>query len=203
MPDYLTISPESLPPPEAYRLLISCVVPRPIGWISTLSPTGVPNLAPYSFFNAVAGSPPVVMFSAGRRLGPKDTLLNAEQTGEFVVNIVSEDLLQAMNQTSGAYPYEVNEFEAAGLEPAPSVHVKPPRVAAARAALECRVLHVLPIEPTNYTAVFGQVLCFHIQSDLIGPDGMVDARGLAPVARLGGSRYATLGEVLDLPRPQV
>ncbi|GAB4476303.1 MAG: flavin reductase family protein [Anaerolineae bacterium] len=195
--------PAEMGPREAYRLLASLVVPRPIGWISTISPDGVPNLAPYSFFNGVGAYPPTVMFSAGQRLGPKDTLRNARETGEFVVNIVSDDLAGAMNLTAGDWPYEVSEFDAAGLAAAPCIDVKPPRVASARAALECRVTQIVPVEGTHYTAVFGRVVRFHVRADLLRPDGLVDPERLQPVGRLGGDAYARLGEVFEMPRPTV
>ncbi|NDJ51602.1 MAG: flavin reductase family protein, partial [Chloroflexi bacterium] len=113
-----SIQPADLDPRAAYQLLVSVVIPRPIGWISTVSAEGVYNLAPYSFFNGVGGNPPTVMFSASKRrpsdIG-KDSLLNAQQTGEFVVNIVSEDLTEAMNNSSADVPFSVNEFEHVGL----------------------------------------------------------------------------------------
>lgn len=201
--DFISIVPTELEPRAAYRLLISVVVPRPIGWTSTLGADGTLNLAPFSFFNAVSNVPLTVMISVGQRKGhPKDTLHNAQETGEYVINIVNEELAAAMNETSGEWAYEVNEFDRAGLTPAPSIDVKPPRVAGAPIALECKVTQIVPVIDTTYTLILGRVLRFHLRSDLLRPNGMVDALRLKPVARLSGDEYATLGRVFEMQRPQ-
>ena len=198
-----TIVPTDLDPREAYRLLISAVVPRPIGWASTIGADGSLNIAPFSFFNAVSNMPLTVMISVGQRRGqPKDTLRNARETGEFVINIVDEDLAAAMNTTSGEWAYDVNEFDRAGLATAPSLDVKPPRVAAAPIALECKVTQIVPVQDTTYTLILGRVLRFHIRSGLLRPNGQIDATLLKPVARLSGDEYATLGRVFEMQRPQ-
>ena len=201
--DWISIVPTDLDPREAYRLLISAVVPRPIGWTSTVGADGSLNLAPFSFFNAVGGNPPTVLISVGQRQGnPKDTLRNARETGEFVINIVNAELARAMNQTSGEWAYEVNEFDRAGVTPAASIDVRPPRVAEAPIALECRVTQIVPVIDTTYTLILGRVLRFHLRSDLLRPNGLVDALRLEPVARLGGDEYATIGRVFEMKRPQ-
>lgn len=198
----ISIVPGDLDPRTAYRLLISVVVPRPIGWTSTLGADGTLNLAPFSFFNAVSNVPLTVMISVGQRKGqPKDTLRNAQETGEFVINLVNEDLAAAMNETSGEWAYAVNEFERAGLTPAVSTDVKPPRVAEAPIALECKVTQIVPVMDTTYTLILGRVLRFHIRADLLRPNGLVDALLLKPLSRLGGDEYATLGHVLEMKRP--
>jgi flavin reductase (DIM6/NTAB) family NADH-FMN oxidoreductase RutF len=203
MENTLSIVPDELPPRDAYRLLISVVVPRPIAWVSTIGADGTPNLAPFSFFNAVGGVPPIIMFSVGQRRGTaKDTLRNVRETGEFVVNLVSQELGEAMNQTSGEWPYEVNEFELAGLATGPSVDVRPPRVAAAPVAMEARVTQIVPVEGTYSTMVLGQVLRYHIRDGLLRPNGLVNATLLRPLARLSGDEYATLGDVFAMPRPR-
>lgn len=200
----VTIVPDDLPPREAYRLMISVVVPRPIAWVSTIGANSIRNLAPFSFFNAVGGTPPTVMVSIGRRAGqPKDTLRNIEETGEFVVNIVDETLATQMNHTSGDWPYEADEFDLAGLAAAPSVDVRPPRVAAAPVALEVRMTQIVPVDETSYTIVLGRVLRYHIRDGLLRPNGMVDAALLKPIARLSGDEYATIGGVFSLARPTV
>ncbi len=197
-----SLTPADLPAREAYRLLTSLVVPRPIAWVSTCGASGALNLAPFSFFNAVAGSPPTVMVSIGRRKGaPKDSLRNILETGEFVVNLVSEELVEAMNRTSGEYDYDVDEFALAGLETAPSIDVRPPRVARAAAALECRTSQIIPVEGSIYTLVLGRVLRYHLREGLLGPDGRADLQVLRPVARLSGDEYASLGPVFSLSRP--
>jgi len=200
----LSIVPDELPARDAYRLLISVVVPRPIAWVSTIGADGTPNLAPFSFFNGVGGVPPIVMFSVGQRRGaPKDTLRNVHETGEFVINLVSQELAEPMNQTAGEWPYEVNEFDLTGIETVASVDVRPPRVAAAPVAMEGRVTQLVPVEGTHSTMVLGRVLRYHLREGLLRPDGLVDATLLRPVARLGGDEYATLGDVFSMTRPRV
>ncbi len=198
-----SIVPTDLDPREAYRLLISVVVPRPIGWASTIGSDGSLNLAPFSFFNAVSNTPLTVMISVGQRKGhPKDTLRNAQETGAYVINIVDEELAAAMNETSGEWAYDVNEFDRAGLTPAASIDVLPPRVAEAPIALECKVTQIVPVIDTTYTMILGRVLRFHIRSDLLRPNGTIDALRLRPLARLSGDEYAALGHVFEMKRPQ-
>lgn len=202
-----TIVPDELHPRDAARLTTSVVVPRPIAWVSTVGADGSLNLAPFSFFNAVAGNPPTVMVSIGQRKGTlKDTLRNVQETGEFVINIVDESLLEAMNISAGEWDYEVDEFDLAGLETAPSVDVKPPRVAAATVAMEIRLLQTVPIAETHNTMIVGRVLRFHIRSDVLREDGMVVPEKLKPVGRLGkdlsgNDQYTTLGNIITLQRP--
>jgi flavin reductase (DIM6/NTAB) family NADH-FMN oxidoreductase RutF len=200
----ISIVPQDLQPRDAYRLMISVLVPRPIAWVSTLGADGSLNLAPFSFFNGVGGVPPTIMFSVGQRAGdPKDTLRNAQETGEFVLNIVDEALASQMNQTSGEWPYGVNEFERAGLTPAPSVDVRPPRVAEAPVAIEARVTQIVPVNETTYTMVLGRIVRYHLREGLLRPNGLVDAALLKPLARLGGDEYATIGSVFSMARPAV
>lgn len=197
------IDPATLDARASSTMMTSLVVPRPIAWVSTVDAAGNANLAPHSYFNAVSGAPPVLMFSsthssrfhADRR---KDTLRNVEATGEFVVNLVSEDLLAAMNVTSAAVPPEVDEFALAGLAKRPAIRVKPPLVAAARVALECR-LHSLSVIG-DATVVFGTVVYAQVAAE-IWRDGQIDIERLRPVSRLGGVAYATVGSIIDLPRP--
>jgi flavin reductase (DIM6/NTAB) family NADH-FMN oxidoreductase RutF len=140
-----------LPGRRAYRLLVDCVVPRPIAWVSTVDLAGTANLAPFSFFGAVGVEPPSVIVSIGRhRDGAiKDTGVNLRATGECVVNVVTDALAEAMNATAGAYPFGVDEMARAGLTPAPRRHVAPPRVAESPVALECRLTQELPIGDTG------------------------------------------------------
>jgi flavin reductase (DIM6/NTAB) family NADH-FMN oxidoreductase RutF len=143
------------------------------------------------------------MISVGQRKGrPKDTLRNAQETGAYVINLVTEELAAAMNESSGEWAYEVNEFDRAGLTPAASIDVPAPRVAEAPIALECKVTQIVPVLDTTYTLILGRVLRFHIRSDLLRPNGAVDALRLRPLARLSGDEYATLGGVLTMKRPQ-
>ncbi|MEM9010170.1 MAG: flavin reductase family protein [Pseudomonadota bacterium] len=180
------------------------VAPRPIGWISTVDDACIANLAPYSFFNAVAYTPPMVMYSStGAKLGAgerKDTLANIRATGEFVVNIVPEALRDAMNRSAQHAPAGIDEFAAAGLEKAPSTVVGAPRVAGAPAALECTLWQVVELPGGESTVVFGEVVGIHIDDDAI-VDGMVDPTRYRPLARLGYHDYAAVREVFAMRRP--
>lgn len=190
------------PEGEIARLLLSLVVPRPIAWVSTIALDGTLNLAPFSFFNAVSSRPPVVMIAISDRAGStKDTLHNARATGELVVNIVDEELAESMNQTAADWLPEVDEFERTGLATAASVEVRPPRVAAAPVALECRLSQIVPITDSSYTLVLARVVWLHLRADLIRPNGLVDAARLRPVARLGGEEYSAIGRIFSMVRP--
>ncbi len=183
----------------------SCVVPRPIGWISTLDADGVANLAPYSFFNGVSGEPPMVMFaSGGRKDGQKDSINNAEATGEFVCSMVSWDLKDQMNTSSAQVPADVDEFQLAGLETEPSQLVKPPRVKAAPIHLECLYHQTVELPQDRHgggnAICIGSVIGVHI-SDAVLKDGMVDIHAFRPVARLGYMDYTSVTEVFEIKRP--
>ena len=200
----ISITPGEMHPRDAYRLLISALVPRPIAWVSTMGADGTLNLAPFSFFNAVGGTPPTLMISVGQRAGvPKDTLRNVQETGEFVVHIADESLAEKLNMTSGEWPYDVNEFEIAGLITLPSTDVRPPRVAEAPIAMECKATQIVPVNDTHYTMVLGQVLRYHIREDLLGPDMRVQALQLRSIARLGGDEYTAIDRVFALQRPRI
>ena len=186
--------PRSEPHGLAHNPWTSLVVPRPIGWISSLSDQGVANLAPYSFFNAVAGIPPFVMFSSA---GRKDSQTNIEATGEFVVNMATADLKDALNTSSAAVDQAVDEFELAGLEKAPCRNVAVPRVAASP---------VVPLTARDGTKVrseviFGEVVGIYISDDVI-VDGMLDMARIRPLARLGYMDYAITEEVFAMMRPE-
>jgi flavin reductase (DIM6/NTAB) family NADH-FMN oxidoreductase RutF len=184
------------------------IAPRPIGWISSLSEAGHVNLAPFSHFNIVSTAPPVILFSCntpGDRT-EKDTLANVRATKEFVYNLATYDLREAVNITSTPASPEVDEFELAGLEKAPSVNVKPPRVAASPANLECRLLRIVEIEPeqpgdTPSNVVFGRVIGLHIRDEYIGPTGRFDTVKAQPLTRLGGIQYAAPGPIFEMPAP--
>jgi len=204
----MELDPASLTPRDRHLLLTGLVVPRPIGWISTIAADGTPNLAPYSFFGLVSSAPPTVIVSVGRRDGrEKDTLANARANSELVVNVVSRSLVAAMNASSVESAPDHDEFAFAGVTPAPSRLVRPPRVAEARAHLECRVTRVVPVEDDDGRAanhvVFARVMHVHLDDALFTPPHRVDAVGLDPVARLAGLAYAGLGDVFELPRPSM
>jgi flavin reductase (DIM6/NTAB) family NADH-FMN oxidoreductase RutF len=166
------------------------VAPRPIGWITSMNAAGAVNLAPYSFFNGVSGRPAIVMFSSE---GYKDTVAFIEETKEFVCNLATVALREAMNQTSAPYPRGVNEMERVGLAAAPSVLVKPPRVAAAPCALECRWLQTVHLDDLDGKAidrhvVFGQVVGVYIDDHFI-VDGLLDTAAMQPIMRAGYHDY--------------
>lgn len=186
----------------AHDPFTSLVVPRPIGWISTVSLDGAVNLAPYSFFNAVSGKPPMLMFSSDER---KDSQRNAEETGEFVANLATYDLREEVNLTSSTLPHEVSEFELAKLETAPSEVVRPPRVARTPIALECRYVETVRLrgadgEQFKASVVFGQVVSIYID-DAIIRDGAVDIAGIRPLSRLGYFDYAAVENIFSIRRP--
>jgi flavin reductase (DIM6/NTAB) family NADH-FMN oxidoreductase RutF len=184
----------------------SCVVPRPIGWISTVSTAGVVNLAPYSFFNGLSGTPPLVMFATNdfhRHGGLKDSLQNAIDTGEFVANVATWELRDAVNLTSAGIESEIDEAALAGLAMAPSRLVRPPRVAASPIHLECALHQVVELPPgkrgPNHLAI-GRVLGVHI-ADAVLVDGKIDLRKVRPIARLGYHDYTVVDEIFTMVRP--
>jgi flavin reductase (DIM6/NTAB) family NADH-FMN oxidoreductase RutF len=195
--------------PAFRRSIFNAIVaPRPIGWISSVSRDGRVNLAPFSQFNLASTAPPVVMFACNtpQDRDEKDTVANVRATGEFVVNLVSWDLREAMNITSTAAPHGVDEFELAGLEKGESVKVRPPRVLASPANLECRVLRFVEIEPeypgeTPSTLVLGRVLGVHIREGFLDEAGRFDTVRAQPATRLGGNQYATVGQVVEMAAP--
>ncbi len=199
------------PAPFTHSVATSLVVPRPIGWISTMDADGVVNLAPFSYFNLVSTDPLLVVFAPnGWKSGVegvvKDSLANARATGEFVFNLCTEELTDQMNQTSAHVPASVNEMAEAGLEAADCVRVKPPRVAASPIALECEVLQTLDLPAAPNGApnhlVIGQVVGVHVDDEVI-VDGVIDIGRLRPLARLGGLEYAAVSgdAVFALRRP--
>ena len=200
---YRTDQPHGLP----HNPFAALVVPRPIGWISTLSADGVANLSPYSFFNAIAYEPPQVMFAGSNQHaegGPKDAVKNIQETGEFVVNLATWDLRHVMSDTSTPAPRDVDEFEAVGIEKAPSELVAPPRVKASPIHLECRLSQIVQLEKSSDDAVnlmvIGVVAGVHISDEVI-VDGKVDITKVRPVSRLGYLDYAVVDEVFSIPRP--
>ncbi len=192
-----------LPDVDRYKLMTGLVTPRPIGWIGTRSPDGVANVAPYSFFNGVSSMPPVVYFSAATVGGTrKDSLVNAEASGEFTVNIVSFSTVEAMNQSAANLPADQSEFDAAGLTVRPSVLVEAPGVAEAKAILECRVVgtHAFGTEEAGYVMVLGEVVHFSVDDDVL--DGTrIRPEALDSIGRLAGTNYVRTTERFSLERP--
>ena len=178
------------------------VAPRPIGWITSISAKNEVNLAPYSYFNGINSRPALVMFASE---GRKDSVSFIEQTGEFVCNLATWDLREAMNITSAPLPRGGNEMGHAGLEAAPSRLVKPPRVAASPCALECKLIKVVAMEtadgkPVDCHVVFGQVVGVHIDDRFI-VDGLLDTAAMKPIARCGYDQYAVVESVFSMQRP--
>ena len=186
----------------------SIVVPRPIGWITTMDADGVVNLAPFAFFNGCGTEPPQVLFhnSTGRGDGRmKDTISNAEETGEFVVNLVTWDLREKMNRTALHVSQSIDEMGMVGLEAEPSVLVKPPRVKASPAHLECRYIQTMEMLSNNASfrnfVVFGEVIGIHIKEELL-TDGLVDNSKFRPLARMGYHDYTVIDQVFSMPFPK-
>jgi flavin reductase (DIM6/NTAB) family NADH-FMN oxidoreductase RutF len=184
---------------DNYKLLTNLIIPRPIAWVTTRSPGGVVNLAPFSFFNAVGSNPLYVIISVGQRDNgePKDTARNILDAGEFVVNLVTEDLFAAMNISAADFPADQGEVDAAQVHTAPSVRVKPPRVAESPASLECKLFSTQALGA--YTLIIGEVVMFHVADHLLGP--RLHINGFEPLGRLGSpSVYCRTADRFDIAR---
>lgn len=201
----MEIDPQETSQKNIYKILTGAVIPRPIGWISSISEDGIPNLAPFSFFNAVGEDPPHVMFSTVRTGDKnKDTLNNVLATKQFVVNMATEELVEAMNATSIELPPDGNEFEYAGLTPIPSVKVKPFRVKESPITFECELVHHYSLEDHKNggaTIMVGRIVMFHVDESVLLDDYKINMETYRPVARLAGSNYAKLGEIFSIKRP--
>ncbi|RPI85380.1 MAG: flavin reductase family protein [Chloroflexi bacterium] len=202
----MEIKPDTVPWQSIYKIMIGSIVPRPIGWISTVDLEGHSNLAPFSFFNAVCANPPHVLFSPMIRstdCQPKDTLENVRQTGEFVVNIVTEEVAEAMNITSTEFPDTVDEFEAAGLTPVPSAIVRPPRVYESPIHYECKLTQIIDLgdQPGAGSVVIGQVVHLHINDEVLMGSDKIDLYRLKPIGRLSGAGYCRVTDIFEMVRP--
>lgn len=186
----------------------SCVVPRPIAWVSSVHPDGTPNLAPFSFFNALTDDPPMVMIAFNgyhAHGGKKDTLFNIEATGQFVVNMVSLALKEAMNATAADVAHEVDESDLAELETEPSELVRPPRIAAAPIHLECELYQQIELPCTREDSInrtiIGKVVGVHIHDDVL-VDGIIDLSKVNPLARLGYRQYTSVQDIFEMLVPK-
>ncbi len=212
----MDVIPSQLAHREIYNILTGCVGPRPIAWVSSLSAGGQPNLAPFSFFNAVCANPPLLAFAAAMRAAkrsgaaagepagmPKDTLRNIRETGEFVINVVTYELAEAMNLTSGEYDASTNEFEVAKLASAPSNLVHPRRVAASPVSFECKLYKILDFNPgpEGGSLVIGEIVSVHIDDRHL-KDGRLDRNSLDLIGRMGGIQYARTTERFEMARPK-
>lgn len=192
----MQIDPSPLSPRELHQLIGSIVVPRPIAFVSTVGKEGTSTVAPFSFFNAISSSPPVLAVSVGKsRYGKKTTLLNIEETGEFVVNIVVEEIINAVSLCGDAQPRSVSKIELAKLTPLPSVKVKPPRIAESPVNIECRLSKLIDIDGAT-TLIIGNVLHIHVRDEIIS-DGKVDPRKLVTVGRLSGKGYCRTNDLFE------
>lgn len=192
---FITIESSKLSTQEAYKLICGAVVPRPVAWISTVNKKGLVNLAPFSSFNYVAHSPPMLAVNIGSRGGSlKDTASNIVQTKEFVVNVATVDNFEIMHQTSAEYPSNISEADALGLVLIPSSIVAPPRIKVSPIHMECRLEKVISLGKGLNTLYIGEVVAFHLDSDIF--DGVyIDSVKMKPIARLGGPFYAELGKI--------
>ena len=199
MTDFTTVLADGLATPDAYRLLIGCVTPRPIAWITTVDAGGRVNAAPFSSFNYVAHSPPMLAVNIGSREARlKDTAANIARSGEFTVNVATEANMELMHQCSAEYPPGVSEVEALGIALLPGVTVRCPRIACAPVQMECRLERAIPLGRGLNTLYIGEIIAFHLSNDIY--DGrQVDSVKMRPIARMGGPYYAALGEIFNRP----
>lgn len=193
----------TIPARERYRWMIAGIVPRPIAFISSISPDGITNLAPFSFFNGVTSEPPVLTVAISRKRdgSEKDTWRNVEATGEFVVNIAPVALAERLVLASGEYEYGESEFDLTALTPLAAQRVRPPRVAECPISFECRLLQIVPVGEPTTALILGEILLMHI-ADEITSGGRIDVSLLDPLARLGGLQYAALQPPFELARPK-
>ncbi len=204
---YTTLIPAEREKRDNHRTLLSAVLPRPIAFVSTISAAGVPNLAPFSFFNAVGNSPPAIIFSPATRPDGtlKDTVVNLREVPECVVHVVPHAICDGMNLASYPFPPEVDEFTAAGFTPIPSRFVRPPRAAESPVQMECRLIQIVPVGegPLSGNLCICEILCFHVADEMLLPDGSIDVARLDAVGRLGGDDYSTTRDRFALPKPAV
>ena len=200
----MQFNPNELEHTAVYKLLTGSVIPRPIGWISTVDANGINNLAPFSYFNAVGEDPPHVMFSTTRGNNTnKDTLNNVLENGQFVVNMVTEELAEKMNTTAQTLPSDVDEFQLAGLTPIPSKLIKPMRVKESLVTFECEMVHHYFLENHKNGGsciVIGRIVMMHFDDSVLLDNYKINLENYKPIARLAGSNYAKLGELFQIKR---
>jgi flavin reductase (DIM6/NTAB) family NADH-FMN oxidoreductase RutF len=197
-PHYLEFDPATIEKRQIYRLLTGAVVPRPIGWASTLSKSGVSNLAPFSFFTVVCVIPPMISLTIASNPDgtEKHTLKNARDTGEFCFNVVTEQVWREMVDSANAFPAGDSEFSETGLTPIPSVKIAAPRVKEVPIHFECKLERVLELGPNRHPLVIGEVVYMHVDPSCM-TNGYIDMKKLNPIGRLNGFSYATLGKIFE------
>lgn len=185
---------------DTYRLMTSCIVPRPIAWVTTVSRSGVRNAAPFSYFTGVSINPPLVLFAVERRNGmKKDTVSNIEETGEFVINLVTADNVEQMNLTSQDFAFGEDELQIAGLTPVPAQYVSPPHIKESPIHMECKLHKILEIGSSPHSLVIGEVLLVHVDDSKMEGDRVLMDR-LQAVGRMGGKWYVKTDHLFELPR---
>jgi flavin reductase (DIM6/NTAB) family NADH-FMN oxidoreductase RutF len=199
----MKVDPGAISSDAAYHWLIATIAPRPIAWTSTLNEDGSANLAPFSFFTGITSDPPTCLICVSRHGGTrkKDTWVNIERTGEFVIHVVTDALAPQMNATSRVFPYGVDELLEAGLTKIPSDLVAPPRVAEAPVAMECRLDRIVEVGRAGTAIIIGEVLLWHVRDDLL-VGGRLDAGRLDAIGRLSGASYARTRDRFEMPRPK-
>ncbi len=204
----MKVRPDQVPYRDFYRILLTAVGPRPIAWVSTLN-QGRLNLAPFSFFNALSAKPPLLGFCPSLRQvegqsASKDTLRNIRETGEFVVNVVTFAVAEAMNLTSGEYDPSVDEFALARLTTRPSQVVRPPQVAESPVSFECKLDRIIDfgIEPPSSSLVIGEIVCVHLEESVV-KEGRLDPDSLDLIGRMGGTQYSRTTQRFDMKRPEL
>ena len=202
----MQIDPESVPPSTVYSTMIRAITPRPIAWVSTISPSGITNLAPYSYFNGVCSQPAALMFSPVNKPdgSKKDTVLNVEANSQFVVNVVPFSTSEAMFKTAEDFDYEQSEFENAGLTPKPSQRVKPPGVAESPIQFECELIQIVPVGegPLAANVIIGKILLISIEDQILNEQGKIDPDLVDTIGRLGGMSYCRTTNRFEL-KPSV
>lgn len=201
----MDIDPQTMPVRDRYKLMIGSILPRPIAWVSSISPDGITNLAPFSFFTGITAEPMTICFApVNNRDGKcKDTLINIRATKQFVVNLATEANVEKMNQTSANYPYGVSEFTQAGVTPVPSLKVKPPRVKESPISMECQLNQIVTLStgPLGGQLVIGNVVLFHAD-DAVWNKGELRHQDLKTVGRMEGIWYTRTRDAFELPRPE-
>lgn len=200
----MQLDPKTATVREIYSTMIRAIAPRPIAWVSTISPNGIANLAPFSFFNGICSKPAALMFSPVNQPdgSKKDTVVNIEATGQFVVNVVPFHLAEPMLESSAELDYEVNEFEASNIAQSPSVKVKPPQVAQSPIHFECELLQIVNIGEGPFAAnvIIGEIVLLDINDDVLNDAGKIDPNRVDAIGRMGGISYCRTDNLFEIKR---